>query len=221
VTDIESTDRYGQTPLSWAAGNGHKEVVRLLLKTTKVEIDSKCFGRTPLSWAAQNGHDKVVELLLNTKQVGVDSKDGYDRTPLEFASVGGHDAVVRLLLEIGKADPCPRNKWGGTPLIYAKEKGHEAVVKLLLETGKAVVGAANLSQPADPVTGPYSFTLTDKSAREHGFNPAEGKTFRDGEGWKMTDSTSHLTILGSGWGGALPYTHENGKRFIVVLGIHN
>ena len=31
--DVESKDRYyGQTPLSWAAGNGHEAVVKLLLE---------------------------------------------------------------------------------------------------------------------------------------------------------------------------------------------
>jgi ankyrin repeat protein len=63
---VECKDtEYGRTPLSWAAGQGHEEVVKLLLQTGKVDVDSKDteYGRTPLSWAAEEGHEEVVKLL--------------------------------------------------------------------------------------------------------------------------------------------------------------
>jgi ankyrin repeat protein len=41
--DIESKDKNGFTPLSYAAGNGHEAVVKLLLERNAV---------TPPSWAA-------------------------------------------------------------------------------------------------------------------------------------------------------------------------
>ena len=51
--DVDSLDSYGRAPLSWAAKNGHEAVVKLLLDTGKVDVDSKDteFGRTPLLWA--------------------------------------------------------------------------------------------------------------------------------------------------------------------------
>ncbi|KXX79794.1 Vegetative incompatibility protein HET-E-1 [Madurella mycetomatis] len=59
---------YGQTPLSWAAGNGHSAVVKLLLGTGKVDVDAKSnYGQTPLSWATTNGHSAVVHLLKSVK----------------------------------------------------------------------------------------------------------------------------------------------------------
>jgi KaiC/GvpD/RAD55 family RecA-like ATPase len=42
--DVDSKDNYGQTPLSWAAKNGHEAVVKLLLETGKVDVDSRGVG---------------------------------------------------------------------------------------------------------------------------------------------------------------------------------
>ncbi|KAI9776691.1 MAG: hypothetical protein M1839_009418 [Geoglossum umbratile] len=119
---------------------GYEAVVKLLLETSKVNVDSKdSGGRTPLSWAAGRGHEVVVKLLLETGKAGVDSKDSGGRTPLSWAAEGGHEAVVRLLLETGKANVDSKDSGGRTPLSWAAESGHEAVVRLLLETGKANV----------------------------------------------------------------------------------
>jgi ankyrin repeat protein len=46
---------------------GHEAVVKLLLDTGKVDVDSKGVdGRTPVWWAAENGHESVVELLQSS-----------------------------------------------------------------------------------------------------------------------------------------------------------
>lgn len=60
---VNSRDSYNQTPLFYAANNGHEAVVRLLLeKGVSLDFVDK-YGRTPLSWAADNGHEAVVRLL--------------------------------------------------------------------------------------------------------------------------------------------------------------
>ena len=79
---------------------GHEVAAKLLLKTGKVDVDSKDkeYGQTPLSWAARGGHEAVAKLLLETGKVDVDSKDEeYGQTPLSWAAIEGHEAVVRLL----------------------------------------------------------------------------------------------------------------------------
>jgi ankyrin repeat protein len=140
--DANSKDTRGQTPLSWAAENGHEAVVKLLLETGKVDVDSKdTWGRTPLWRAAENGHEVIVKLLLETGKVDVSSKDTWGRTPLWSAAGNEHEAIVKLLLETGKVDVGSKDTRGRTPLSWAAENGHEAVVKLLLETGKVDVGS--------------------------------------------------------------------------------
>ena len=55
---------YGRTPLSWAAGEGHEGVVKLLLRRKDVNPNSSSqSGQTPLMLATKNGHDRVAELL--------------------------------------------------------------------------------------------------------------------------------------------------------------
>ena len=50
--------------LHLVSDSGHAAVVKLLLGTGKVDVDSKdARGQTPLSWAAQEGHEAVVKLL--------------------------------------------------------------------------------------------------------------------------------------------------------------
>lgn len=52
-------DSNRRTPLSWAAANGHKNVVELLLDHNGVDLNSKDkYDLTPLGWAAQNGHKR-------------------------------------------------------------------------------------------------------------------------------------------------------------------
>ena len=137
-TDL-STD--GQTPLIWAAANGHEAIVKVLLATGQVDVDLKDnSGRTPLIWAAANGHEAIVKVLLATGQVDVDSKDNsYGRTPLIWAAENGHEAIVKVLLATGQVDVDSKDYSGRTPLSRAAENGHEAIVKVLLATGQVDV----------------------------------------------------------------------------------
>jgi len=60
---------FGQTPLSWAAGEGHGGVVKILLGRSEVNPNrpDTFYGQTPLSWAAGNGHDRIVKMLMERK----------------------------------------------------------------------------------------------------------------------------------------------------------
>jgi len=131
--------------LTIASFLGLEAVVKLLLETGKVEVDSKDskYGQTPLSWAARNGYEAVVKLLLESGKADVDSRDKSGQTPLSWAAQNGHEAVVKLLLERGKAGVDLKDKFGRTPLSWAAQM----VVKLLLKSGKADVDSESNSGP--------------------------------------------------------------------------
>ncbi len=56
-------DGNGWTPLLLAAAIGREAVVKLLLDTDRVDVDSKSSSQTPLSLAAMRRHEVVVRLL--------------------------------------------------------------------------------------------------------------------------------------------------------------
>lgn len=131
IVNIPTDDK--ETALTIAAKFGHEAVVRLLLETPGVEVDTRDEpGRTPLSYAAEHGSEVVVKLLLDTKGVGVNSKDDLGRAPLAYAAQNGRDAVVELLLHAEGVKVNLKDKSGRTPLSHAAENGTDGVIRLLL-----------------------------------------------------------------------------------------
>ena len=83
----------GNTPLHFAAKNGHSEIVQQFM-----------------DWTNQN------------KSIDVNAKNQSGFTPLHYASENGHFDVVQCLLNYAM-DKNPRNAWGNTPLHYAAIEG--------------------------------------------------------------------------------------------------
>ncbi|KAK7404060.1 hypothetical protein QQX98_010146 [Neonectria punicea] len=138
-TEIDSNDKEGRTPLSYAAANGREAIVRQLIdKGAALEIADND-GWTSLLHAAVHGHEAVARLLLEKgAAIEVAGKDG--RTPLLHAAVHGHEAVVWLLLEKGAAIEVA-GKDGRTLLSYVAADGRKAIVQLLLNQGVAIEAA--------------------------------------------------------------------------------
>ena len=96
--------KYTQTPLSWVVGSSHTAVVKLLLTTDQVDMDSKSSGSfnkgwSPLSYLAKGGHKAIVRLLLAMEQVHPNLKDNEGWTPLSYAIVEAQIGIVELLLK--------------------------------------------------------------------------------------------------------------------------
>ncbi|KAI0384250.1 hypothetical protein F5Y04DRAFT_278254 [Hypomontagnella monticulosa] len=96
VKDLE-----GRTALSWAAGNGHVQATRLLLRNLGMNHPDKN-GLSPLSWAARNGQLDIIEMLLKENELESGSKgsdfDAYLKTPLQCATKMGCVNAVDIII---------------------------------------------------------------------------------------------------------------------------
>jgi ankyrin repeat protein len=119
---LEERDIHGQTALSYAAEEGHGEVVALLLGKGAQASTRDNNSMTPLMKACDNGHLDVVRMLV--QHTGGGALDARDRnkgwTALHGAAYWGHEEMVRLLLFAG-ADPTVTDNEGRTALDISEE----------------------------------------------------------------------------------------------------
>jgi len=121
----DKPDKFGQTPLSWAAVNGHAGVVNLLLQRDDVSPDKPDkLGQTPLRRAAFMGHEGVVKLLLEREDVSLNRPENNGQTPFRWDAGSGLEGVVKLLLEREDVSPDRPDVNDQTPLSWAAGGGH-------------------------------------------------------------------------------------------------
>ena len=91
---------YGWPPLTYAAFNGHREIVEYLLKRG-AEINAKTEnGSTALFFAARNGHTAIVRLLLENDADPTIANEN-DETAVDAALKGKNTDSVELLRDAG------------------------------------------------------------------------------------------------------------------------
>ena len=99
-TDVNANDG-GWTPLWYAADEGHKEIVELLIaKGADVNAKNDKFVGTFLHWAAFSGHKEIAELLI-AKGADVNAKDRVGKTPLDRAIEYNQPETADLLRKHG------------------------------------------------------------------------------------------------------------------------
>jgi ankyrin repeat protein len=162
-TDVNANDG-GWTPLWYAADEGHKEIVELLI-AKGADVNAKNKGDvTPLYGAARSGRKEVAELLI-AKGADVNARDDVGRIPLHiatggdhlhWAAVGGQNEIVKLLIAKG-ADVNAKDYAGVTPLDYAEGetadllRKHGGKTKKELEAaGKSIKRIAEAAKPKPP-----------------------------------------------------------------------
>jgi len=138
---VFSKNKYGMTPLSYAAASGSKDVAELLLANKSEANTKNKDGMTPLHLASNNGHKDMAELLLANK-ADVNTRDNDGMTPLHLAAREDHEDVAELLLA-NKAEVNAKANNGATPLHMAAFVRSKEVTKLLLANKAEVNTKAN------------------------------------------------------------------------------
>ena len=108
ATDVDLSNKNGETPLMIASINGNLPVVKALVQQRNAMIDH--VGWTPLHYACAKGQLEVAQYLLANGAV-VDSLSPGDTTPLMMAVQSGNEPLIKLLLDKG-ADLQIRNSVG-------------------------------------------------------------------------------------------------------------
>jgi ankyrin repeat protein len=97
----------GQTPLMWAAAEGHSEAVQALIAAgAEINARSKA-GFTPLLFAVREGRAEVVKILLKagaSPEEALATRRGGKTPALVLATTNAHFELAALLLDAG-ADP--------------------------------------------------------------------------------------------------------------------
>ena len=96
-------DPNGMTPMMWAAGKGHTDIVEYLISKGADVNTANYSGRTALHHAAFYGHLDVVKLLLS-KGADPNIKNIEQKTALESAQKGNHQDIVDALRPVTKQD---------------------------------------------------------------------------------------------------------------------
>jgi ankyrin repeat protein len=116
--DIMARDKFGFTPVHWAASEGSVGQVKVLLSMGLNLMARNKIGRTPLHHAAGNPYNthtpENIRALLSAG-AGLMARDKYGSTPLHQAASGGTPSNVLILISAG-ADVMARDEDGRTPL---------------------------------------------------------------------------------------------------------
>jgi len=198
---INTADRRGFTPLTWAAATGNLDMVRLLLESGAAVERRATDGTTALMVASANGFTEIVRALLvrgsdaTTARGGVKARQlaidrGYKDTAalleqaealgtrLLQAAAEGNDTLVRQLLAQG-APSNARDERGATALMISARNGDLGMMQALLSRGADPSLSDNQGQTVfgwaepSPTTAKYvTAFLTDRGISRQPPRPA-------------------------------------------------
>ncbi|KDO19201.1 hypothetical protein SPRG_15644 [Saprolegnia parasitica CBS 223.65] len=125
--DVRMEDN--NTPLHWAAWEGHEAVLRLLLEHGATVDSENRFGNTPLQWASWGGQACAVQLLIDA-YANVNHPGDGGCSALHRAAHHNHPRVTELLLQFN-ADKDQMDHHHRTPRTIALANGFADVVDVL------------------------------------------------------------------------------------------
>jgi ankyrin repeat protein len=133
--DVHQTDKYGATPMHYAAMNEHEDIVGMLIRASSEPFDEKtAIGNSALHIASWKGLYKITCRLLENDKVDVDILDPELKTPLHCTAITGNVKLARVLVTHGaNIDAVTVN--GDTPLHLACAHSNNEFVEYLVENG--------------------------------------------------------------------------------------
>lgn len=111
--DVEATDRFGLTPLHYAAAAA-ADVTQVLIDAGANPDQTDIEGNAPIHYAATNGLVEVLKVLVKGG-AGINALDRGGDAALHQAAENGHIEAVKVLLELG-ADASIEDEGGQTAL---------------------------------------------------------------------------------------------------------
>ena len=123
--DLEARNKYGRTPLHYAAMfNGNPAVTNLLMEAGADPNVRDQRSRTPLHGAARANENLAVITALLDAGAELDVRSGLDGgTPLHRAAAANENAAVIDALLAAGADPEAQDRFGKTPWDHAMDRG--------------------------------------------------------------------------------------------------
>lgn len=98
---VDAPDLKGITPLGYAIGADHADVVKLLLESQANPHSVDASGNSGLHYAAGYGRGELVEFLLKSAGVSANRANTQGQTPLMVASMNKQAGTMQLLEQYG------------------------------------------------------------------------------------------------------------------------
>ncbi|XP_053322428.1 transient receptor potential cation channel subfamily A member 1-like [Spea bombifrons] len=200
-SDVNDTDRYGQTVMHEVAKTWHTEVAQFLIDRQADICKPDHFGVTPLHVAAAMDYAEMVTLLLK-KGATINATTKAKQTPLHYAAK--YDAVqsLKVLLKF-EADTGMRDHKQRTPLHLASELDRSEAARVLLnmkcdasvqdDTGLSCLTQMVVNMPPVALLALDQFHVKDRANRKQHFflNHIEPQT----TGFHGTQAKSPLEVI--------------------------
>ncbi|KAF2901038.1 hypothetical protein ILUMI_05150 [Ignelater luminosus] len=131
--NINTTNKFGLTPLHIAVKTRKKEMVEMLIHNDANINARDSSGKTPLHWSVIEGSLDILKLLI-AKETDLNIVDIHKRTALHYAIIVRPQQQIEIVSELLlKAIFDIRDENGRTPFIWAAYLGYDECVKLFLE----------------------------------------------------------------------------------------